>query len=237
MAADAMMTLRKSSIAAGDLFSAISPMFHTTGRWASRLVVSTIRRRPRRYWAAMRSSMSRSMYLRDQICERRRIGQCRTAEEGGQELRRNDFVLLVLRPDRVQLLVFRRPEKCERRDDGAGADAGHNFEFRPVAASGPSSKDAGAERAIRSATRECQGLDDLSSINAFGIACNRRHVCGAVLDFGDRIARNFVSPKADTGHARNFGCCSEPCTGDAVTLHRRRATRERQRDHRQKAYT
>ena len=63
MAADARMTLRKRSIAAGDLSIAISPMFQTTGRCASRLVVSTIRMRPRRYSAAMRSSMSRSMYL------------------------------------------------------------------------------------------------------------------------------------------------------------------------------
>ncbi len=56
------------------------------------------------------------------------------------------------RIDLLQLRIVARPQERERRDERAGADAGHQLELGPRSRSGPADQKAGAERAILAAT-------------------------------------------------------------------------------------
>ena len=56
--AEATRTSLNSAAASGFGLAAMAPMSHTTGRWASRLVDTTSRRRPRRCSAATRARNS-----------------------------------------------------------------------------------------------------------------------------------------------------------------------------------
>jgi hypothetical protein len=49
--------------------------------------------------------------------------------------------------ERLQLAVVGGAQEGERRDQGAGADAGHQLEHRPIAGGRPAIQHAGAERA------------------------------------------------------------------------------------------
>ena len=55
-----------------------------------------------------------------------------------------------------ELLVPGRSQKGERRDQGAGADAGHDVELRSLAALGKTDERARPERASCSAARQCE---------------------------------------------------------------------------------
>ena len=148
---DASRTSRKSLSAASSPRVAIAPMFQTTRRPVSRLVVTTNSRRPRRMFGGdFRKQLCRHPVF-DQTLERPEIEQAVARDPVLEDIRRSDGGEVL-----VHLLVVARPEEGERSNQGADADAGHHGEFGPGARLGPAGEHAGAVGAVRPAAGDRQ---------------------------------------------------------------------------------
>src|ERR1700683_4863934 len=131
------MILRNSSSAPGASLEAIAPIFHITARPASRSVVPMSRNRPFWYSPATAARTSGVTYF----AMRRANGalsampsliysrQDATPAKGVPGSHR--------RGDSAQDLIILWTQECEWRDQCAGADPGHQFEFRAAALRAP----------------------------------------------------------------------------------------------------
>ena len=86
----------------------------------------------------------------DQIAQRAGLVDA-GAEQSGDPVGLQQVRQLAAGEDGPQRRVVGRSEKRERRDQRAGAGAGHEGEFRPRPALAPSGQQAGAERAVGAA--------------------------------------------------------------------------------------
>ena len=153
--------------------------------------------------------------LGDQLLEGRRIREQFRTEQARQDLRRRQIGGVVLGPDLAQLVIVGGTQERKRRDQGAGADARHHLELRPVAALGPAGQQARTERAIAGAARQRQVLDHRplpEQAGRHGHALGGRHMRAHE---AEDVARRLVAPEAGVRQAW------DRCVGDQRGRHRR----------------
>ena len=143
----------------------------------------------------------------DQVPQRRGLEQAR-AEQSRQPLGLQQVRHLAGGEDPPERFVIGRAQESERRDQRAGAGAGHDRELRPCPARRPAGQEAGAECAVAAAAGERQDAR-LRGADAGHDGTRRGAADGGIIgpqagtrnagNGGDRLLRRRI------GHSRRGG--------------------------------
>ena len=142
--------------------------------------------------------------FRNEVPQRRGIGH-RIIEDAADETPlAEDIVGRDRRIDVAELLIIGRPEKCERGDQGAGADSRHDLKLGAIAGFGPPDQEAGPERAVVAAA----GNGEKACGGELGIRRQSQHLPLALeglLPFRDHPGAVHEGKEAGVGEAQRQG--------------------------------
>ena len=127
--AEARRTFRNNSSASGRPLAAIAPMFHNTGRWASRLVVTTKSRRPLTVGGSDIGQHCLIDLVSDDLLEGSRIVKAFT-KQPQDGIPRQDSVKEHLPCKALSDADRRRTQESERRHECTRRNACHDAEAR-----------------------------------------------------------------------------------------------------------